>query len=590
VAGKEKTEIRLRKVWHRGAFRIGLIFPYNTEVREELRKVGARFSKTLSCWYCDYKSENYAKLKSLSASIQLIIEEKEEDSILSKGADSKNNRDLLPIAENGARQQLIKKESADSVHKPTNELVDKRLKLELKPDVGKYWVLKMNYVESIVLKLKKVRGVHWNSLHKVYMLYRHRKVKEKVEDLIGLNFLPTNFIERDHRPKKDCKVRLEKHEADKRFMRLYFPSSVRLVETIKRLSYSRYSKHHDCYLLPATKKMRAALHYHLESTSAMIVDNLPQGYVSDRNQINAKSRQLSRAKKQLLESIPKEAEDYLVELMNMIMAMNYSPSTLKSYSSAFISFLRHHNYRNPTEISRKEVVAYLGQFSERGLKSSSGHQTLNALKFYFKYVLEWEDTAWEIPRPKKEKALPEVLSMEECKRVFDSVSNPKHKLILLMTYGAGLRVGEVVNLHWSDIDFQTHKIHIKEGKGKKDRMVMLPYAVLGKLEEYRNLYSSRNFVFEGQMADEPYSTTSVQAVMRSAIKKAKISKRATVHTLRHSFATHLLENGTDIRFIQKVLGHSSIKTTTVYAHVSKKQVGQIQSPLDRFSDLEDGKK
>ena len=579
-------ELRLRKIRHRGAERIGLFFPINTAVREELRKVDARFSRTLSCWYCDYTKQNYLKLKSLSKDIekdiQLVIEKEKEDSVLSKGADYEENRDLLPIAQKGERQQLAVKKPADSAHKSTKGLIDPRLKLELKPDVGKYWVLKMNYVQPIVTALKKIKGVHWNGIHKVYMLYRHKQVKREVEALLGLNFLPSNFFQSEDRNQKDGLVRLEKHEADQRFMRLYLPDSVRLIETIKRLSYSKYSKHHACYLLPATEKMLLALKYHLDLSSAGIENNLPKGYVSNKKQMNPKSQRLSNAKQQLLETIPETAETYLVELMDMIMAMNYSPSTLKSYSSAFISFLRYHNYRDPTSISRKEVISYLGRFSERGLKSASGQMVLNALKYYFKHVLEWKDTAWEIPRPKKEKALPETLSMEECKQVFDAVKNPKHKLILLMTYGAGLRVSEVVQMRWSDIDFMEHKIHIKEAKGKKDRLVMLPYSIMSRLEEYRSLYSSKNFVFEGQMVDEPYSTASVQKVMRRAIQKAKISKRATVHTLRHSFATHLLENGTDIRFIQKILGHSSIKTTTIYAHVSKKAVEQIGSPLDRM--------
>lgn len=576
-------ELRLEKIWHRGAYRIGLFFPYNTKLRNDLKKVDARFSRTLSCWYCDYTKENYLILKRLPEPIKIIIA-KENSTNLPQGADSKNNRDTLPIAVKSASQQAVSIEQNDSAHKLSSEIIDFRLKVELLPDVGKYWVLKMNYIEKVVKAIKRIKGVFWNSKHKVYMLYRHPDVKRAVEELLQIDLLPNNFIQNDKKVAKSEVVRIEVHSADERFMRLYLPGLSNVIEVIKRLSYSRYSRHHDCYLVPATPKMLDALHYHLETSVAGIKSNLPKGYLSNKKEMNEKSKRLSTTKQQLLDTVPEEVGEYLHDLMNVLLAMNYSPSTLKSYTAAFITFLRYHNYKNPTLISRKEVIAYLGRFSELGLKSSSGNLTLNALKFYFKHVLEWKDTAWEIPRPKKEKALPEVLTMQECKAVFDAVSNPKHKLILLMTYGAGLRVSEVVNLHWADIDFKEFKIHIKQAKGNKDRIVMLPFSILNMLEEYRKLYNGKTYVFEGQIKDEPYSTASVQAVMREAIKKAKISKKASVHTLRHSFATHLLENGTDIRYIQKFLGHSSIKTTTIYTHVSKTSVQRIQSPLDRMND------
>lgn len=221
---------------------------------------------------------------------------------------------------------------------------------------------------------------------------------------------------------------------------------------------------------------------------------------------------------------------------------------------------------------------------ERGLSAAAGHSMVNAVQFYYRQVLGEAGFELTLPRPKKEKKLPSVLTMEECLLIFRTVDNPKHKLLLLMGYGAGLRVSEIVSLQWRDILFEEHKIHIKNAKGKKDRIVMLPYSIVQSLQHYRTLYPQSNFVFEGQFSGEPYSVGSVQAVMRNALKKSGLEKKATVHTLRHSFATHLLENGTDIRYIQKLLGHASIKTTTVYTHVSKSAVDKIISPLDRLVD------
>lgn len=176
--------------------------------------------------------------------------------------------------------------------------------------------------------------------------------------------------------------------------------------------------------------------------------------------------------------------------------------------------------------------------------------------------------------------LPSVLTMEECFRIFRYVDNPKHKLLLLIGYGAGLRRSEIVSLKWADILFEEHQIHVKQGKGKKDRIVMLPYSIVEYLKNYRQLYASDDWVFEGQYKGEALSGRTVQQVMTNAVVKAGLEKKATVHTLRHSFATHLLESGTDIRYIQQLMGHSSIKTTMIYTHITPKAEKKIISPLD----------
>ena len=148
---------------------------------------------------------------------------------------------------------------------------------------------------------------------------------------------------------------------------------------------------------------------------------------------------------------------------------------------------------------------------------------------------------------------------------------------------------EKINLKWSDILFAEHKIHIKNAKGMKDRMVMLPYSIVKTLEIYKQTYNGKHYVFEGQFAGEPYSTRSAQIVMKQALQKTGLDKKATMHTLRHSFATHLLENGTDIRYIQQFLGHASIKTTTIYTHLTNNAIDKIESPLDKLANKTNNK-
>ncbi|MBI4548064.1 MAG: tyrosine-type recombinase/integrase [Ignavibacteriae bacterium] len=185
-----------------------------------------------------------------------------------------------------------------------------------------------------------------------------------------------------------------------------------------------------------------------------------------------------------------------------------------------------------------------------------------------------------IPRPRKERKLPDVLTQDEVKRLFSAVTNPKHRMVLMVIYSAGLRIGEATRLRLEDFDPARKMIHIRGGKGKKDRFTMLSEKVMNELSQYRAVYKTVKYLFEGERDGKPYSLSSIQQVFRKAIEHAGITKPATVHTLRHSFATHLLEQGVDLRYIQELLGHSSSKTTEIYTHVSSKNIAAIRSPLD----------
>jgi site-specific recombinase XerD len=267
---------------------------------------------------------------------------------------------------------------------------------------------------------------------------------------------------------------------------------------------------------------------------------------------------------------------------DQLLATNRSASTIKTYCHAMISFLRFTGYRDPASIDRGEIVKYLGNMILQGFSPSSANNCVNALNIYYSEVLLIPHFELELPRPKKEFKLPVVITQDECIAIFNQITNPKHKMVIMLAYGTGLRRGELVSLRWEDVLYDEYKIHVRSGKGKKDRMVMLPYSIVAALLSYHELYKSSLYVFEGQYRGEPYSAGSVATVMKRAVRAAGLEKKATVHTLRHAFATHLLEAGTDLRFIQALLGHSNIKTTTIYTHLTKKGVDKIQSPLDKL--------
>ena len=377
---------------------------------------------------------------------------------------------------------------------------------------------------------------------------------------------------------------------DEAWMEVYVPKLVAVHEKIKRFSMARYSKIKDCYLIPAAPVAYESLGLQMDVLSIEMVNQLPPNFLQKKHLPNRKQIELRNAKTRIFDQVPEVGRPFVVKMMDTIMACNYSYNTLQSYSSAFIQFLKEFDFRDPATIEPDAIIRFLASLMERGLSASSGHTMVNSIQFYYHQVLGKKYYTFKLPRPKKEKKLPTVLTMEECLQVFKAVDNPKHKLLLLIGYGAGLRVGEIVTLQWNDILFDEHKIHLKNAKGKKDRMVMLPYSIIQSLLVYKKLYKGKQYVFEGQFAGEPYSTTSVQTVMRQALEKSGLSKKATVHTLRHSFATHLLENGTDIRYIQQFLGHASIKTTTIYTHLTKSAVDKIKSPLDIMVDENNRKK
>lgn len=260
---------------------------------------------------------------------------------------------------------------------------------------------------------------------------------------------------------------------------------------------------------------------------------------------------------------------------------NYSSKTIKSYSSCIRAFIQYFQPRQPRELTDKDIREYLLYLLRvKQTAPATLNQVFNAIRFLYVHLYHMPLTVGDIPRPKKEKKLPVVLDKIEVLNIFKATENLKHRTMLMLVYSAGLRVSEVVRLTVADIDSKRKLIHIKGAKGKKDRYTILSDVILQQLREYYRQYRPKLYLFEGATGRNHLSERSVQFVFERAVKKAGIVKKVTVHSLRHSFATHLLESGVDLRYIQELLGHKSSKTTEIYTHVSQKALGNITSPLD----------
>ena len=284
--------------------------------------------------------------------------------------------------------------------------------------------------------------------------------------------------------------------------------------------------------------------------------------------------------KLVLSKISDQNKGEIQKLVNQLQLFGYSPNTIRTYIQDFAQYLYFLQDKPATNCTLTEVQNYLLhcinilKYAENTL-----HSRINGIKFYYEKVLLQPQLLLELPRPKKQLILPKALHLSEVKSLLNHTENLKHNTILKLIYGMGLRVSEIINLKIEHIDSKAMRVFIVRGKGKKDRYVNLPESILPQLRDYYKTYKPKEYLFEGQYGGA-YSVRSIQQIFSIAAKKANILKKVGVHSLRHSFATHLLENGTDIRFIQDLLGHSNIKTTLVYTQVTDNSLRKIVSPLD----------
>ena len=260
----------------------------------------------------------------------------------------------------------------------------------------------------------------------------------------------------------------------------------------------------------------------------------------------------------------------------------YSPNTIQTYLSLFEQFLEHFSTIEPEKLTDLHVAQFQTYLVKvKKVSTSSQNQYINAIKFYFEKVLGREKGYYHIERPIKEFKLPKVLTEKEVTAILNSVHNLKHKAMLLLVYSSGLRAGELINLRINDLDSEQMRVFVRGGKGKKDRVTILSQKALDVLRQYFRKYKPKEYLFEGQKGGQ-YSLSSLRRVFTRALTHAKIKKNVSLHSLRHSFATHLLENGVDLRYIQILLGHNSSKTTEIYTHITHKGWKTIKSPLDEL--------
>jgi integrase/recombinase XerD len=388
---------------------------------------------------------------------------------------------------------------------------------------------------------------------------------------------------------------------------IYFENKAILNGAIQKYAGAKWSNTNKCWYVPLTQKDYRLLsnsllgkailqtvelkNYLLKTNKGAVSlptnDNIVKP-VAPKHLIKTAPQQTKPAK--VLSKLSAENQAALEQFIQKLYLKAYSPSTIKTYRNELMQLLQLLKNKPVNALTAEDLKRYMVYILQKEkLTENTAHSRLNALKFYFEQVLGREKFFWEIPRPKKPLQLPKLLNEEELRKLFNALTNKKHKAMLFTAYSAGLRVSEIVNLRIKDIDSKRMQIFIERAKGKKDRYVNLSPVLLDILRNYIKLYSPKPkvFLFESEQTGNCYPIRTVQQIFANAKIKAGIKKDVGVHSLRHSFATHLLDKGTDIRFIKDLLGHFDIRTTERYLHVSKQKLVNIVSPLDDLMQKEE---
>jgi len=544
--------IKVIKINHREQERLKLVFTYNTDISNKIRQIkNATWSKTHCAWHIPFTKEAIEELGKMFPDVELPQLQEKKDETIEQKTDASQSSEI--------------KTSIQSPKYDRN-----RIKVEV---IGRKIILKLPKNEADIKFINSLKYSRWDGHMFCWEIPNYPGnldiindyFKDRIDELVIHDKYDIG-INSETRTIGNNQLIIIKTKTGR--LRLIFGFDNDLRKLIKSYPYHSWDTKNKWWTIPFSEK------YLNEIQSIALGRGMKVCYEEEP----AGNKGLKRISAFDVPNYRECPEEMILKLQEI----RYSEKTIKAYKGLFEEFINYYHKCDIKTIDEPHIINYLRFLVlERKVSTSYQNQAINAIKFYYEKVLGGQRKFYFIDRPKKERTLPTVLNEEEVVRLFKSVDNLKHKCMLMIAYSAGLRLGEIVRLRILDIDRERMQIRVEQSKGKKDRYAKLSTKFLVTLDQYMEKYRPKDFVFEGAAGAE-YSPSSLQNIIKEAAKKAGIQKHTTMHTLRHTYATHSLENGVDIRYIQSMMGHDSIKTTEIYTHITTKGFDQIKSPLDNL--------
>jgi integrase/recombinase XerD len=527
-----KSKVSVSKIEHKGENRLMLKFAYNANAGNAINKLAfSAWSETLKSWLLPFNKDSVKALKE----IFLEIEFEDSASAMMAHGEENNNKDEVFIWEDSDYLYVkLKKINWN------DKSFLSGLELNRNYQASGYWKIKNSpSTNSLIRNHFNNRLTQWPSLKE--------EIKYYEEKLQNRNKITAVVISNK--------------------VRVIFDWNQQVIDFLKTMPFHSWDPGNSWWTFAYNERsLKAFNDFCLENKYDLTIDRI------------SALKRLSMRSIDYHDPMHRKCPPEMIEKLTN---RRYSKSTIKQYCSMFEEFINYHRKLALEELGTPEIKEFIGYLvQERRVSSSYQNLAVNAIKFYYEKVLGGPRRIIDFDRPRREKKLPEVLSRDEVISMLSAVTNPKHKFILILLYSTGIRRGELLQLKPGDIDRENMQIWIRGGKGKKDRYVQLGKSVLRFMDEYIGLFNPKEYLIEGLR--EKYSATSVAEIIKTAAKKAGITRRVTAHKFRHSYATHMLEDGIDTRFIQELLGHESIRTTQIYSHVTDKNIKNLSNPFDKL--------